>query len=242
MNKWIVVLIIMSILGVSSIAIFNYINYEPENIVQNYLISNNKVEVIKESNLVIFEPKIKKDIGIIFYPGGLVSPEAYAPLCFNLAEEGYEVFLTKMPLNLAVFKINAAEKIINEYNFNKWVIMGHSLGGAMAAKFIYDHPNLLFGLVLLASYPAESNDLSNYNIKVLSIHGELDGLATKEKIEKYKDLLPNDTKYVMINGGNHSNFGYYGFQKGDNKSTINRDEQQKIIIKEILLFLESIGG
>ncbi|OQY08650.1 MAG: hypothetical protein B6I29_05165 [Marinitoga sp. 4572_148] len=240
MNKWIIVLLIISVLGISSIALFNYVNYEAESVVNKYLSSNEKVKVIEEGNIIRFQPTIKKDIGVIFYPGGLVSPEAYSPLCFNLAEEGYEVFLVKMPLNLAVFDSNAAEKIINEYDYKKWVIIGHSLGGAMAAKYIYDHPDTISGLVLLASYPAESNDLSNYNIKVLSIHGELDGLATKEKIEKYKPLLPEDTIYIMIKGGNHSNFGYYGFQKGDNKPEITKDEQQKIIKEEIINFLKNL--
>ncbi|KAF2956906.1 alpha/beta fold hydrolase [Marinitoga sp. 38H-ov] len=240
MNKWFIVLIIISILGASSIALFNYVNYESENIVQNFLVSNEKINVIIKDNIINFQPKIKKEIGIIFYPGGLVSPEAYAPLCFNLSKEGYDVFLIKMPLNLAVFNINAAKKIIDKVNYKNWLIIGHSLGGAMASKFIYDNPDLISGLILLASYPAETNNLSNYNIKVLSIYGELDGLATKEKIEKYKLLLPKNTKYIMINGGNHSNFGYYGFQKGDNKSTITKEKQQKIILKEILSFLSNL--
>ena len=82
----------------------------------------------------------------------------------------------------------------------------------MAAKFVYDNPNKISGLILLAAYPGKQNNISNYNIKVLSVFSELGGLSTPEKIENYKYLLPKDTQYVTIKGGNHSNFGYYGFQ------------------------------
>ena len=179
-------------------------------------------------------------MAIIFYPGGFVYPEAYSPLCYKISERGYRVFLVKMPLNLAVLKPNAAQKIIDEFNLDKVVLAGHSLGGAMEAKFVYDNPNKIRGLILLAAYPGKQNNISNYNIKVLSVFSELDGLSTPEKIENYKYLLPKDTQYVMIKGGNHSNFGYYGFQKGDNPSTISKEEQQKIILQNILEFLKTL--
>jgi hypothetical protein len=43
----------------------------------------------------------------------------------------------------------------------------------------------------------------------------------------------------MIEGANHSQFGYYGFQFGAGEPTISREEQQKITRKEILKFLNS---
>jgi len=240
MNKWLWTLIVFSVLGITLVGIFYNLNYKPEEIVKNYLISNEKVNVLVENNFVLFNPINKNDIDIIFYPGGFVYPEAYSPLCFKIAENGYRVFLVKMPLNLAVLKPNAAKEIIDKFNLDKVVLIGHSLGGAMAAKFVYDNPETISGLVLLAAYPGKSNNISKYNIKVLSIFGEFDGLATIEKIETHKNLLPDNTKYVMINGGNHSNFGYYGFQKGDNPSLIYKDEQQKIILNNILEFLKNL--
>ncbi|HKK64779.1 MAG TPA: alpha/beta hydrolase [Clostridia bacterium] len=43
--------------------------------------------------------------GLIFYPGGKVANEAYLPFLVMIAEAGYPVFLAKMPLDLAVFRI-----------------------------------------------------------------------------------------------------------------------------------------
>lgn len=107
-----------------------------------------------------------------------------------LATEGYLVIIPRMPLNLAVFGINKAEQVINAYpQVTHWVIGGHSLGGSMAAHYLYQHPDQIEGLVLLASYPASKDDLTRYAGKVLSISGSLDGLATPEKIDSSKLLL-----------------------------------------------------
>jgi hypothetical protein len=52
--------------------------------------------------------------------------------------------------------------------------------------------------------------------------------------------LPEDTKYIVIEGGNHPQFGYYGPQKGDGKASISLLEQQKITVDEILALIEQI--
>ncbi len=50
---------------------------------------------------------------------------------------------------------------------------------------------------------------------------------TLEDINKNKSKLPLTTKYVLIEGANHSKFGYYGFQLGDNKASIARELHNK---------------
>jgi hypothetical protein len=147
-----------------------------------------------------------------------------------------------MPLNLAVFGIDAAADVIAAHpEILHWVIGGHSLGGSMAASYVYDHPGQIDGLVFLASYPADSNNLSNYNGSVLSISGSNDGLATPIKIAHSIGLLPSSTKWVIVDGGNHAQFGWYGAQKGDNASTVSREEQQKIVIQSTLGLLNQVS-
>jgi hypothetical protein len=46
--------------------------------------------------------------------------------------------------------------------------------------------------------------------------------------------LPPQTRWVVIEGGNHSQFGYYGFQLGDNRATISRSAQQAATLEAIL--------
>ena len=132
-----------------------------------------------------------------------------------------------MPLNLAVFGANAAADVTAAYpDIEHWAIGGHSLGGAMAAKYAFDNPGAMAGLVFWASYPAGSNDLSGADIAVSSIYGSNDGVATPDQVLAAKPLLPANTAWVEITGGNHAQFGWYGPQEGDNPATISREEQQ----------------
>lgn len=66
---------------------------------------------------------------LIFYPGAGVEYTAYIPLLCEIAENGIDVFLVKMPFNLAFFGINRASGIISSFDYSRWYISGHSLGG-----------------------------------------------------------------------------------------------------------------
>ena len=181
--------------------------------------------------------------GFIFYPGGRVDYRAYAPMAHDLASRGYFVVIPRMPLNLAVFGVNKAEQVIHAYpQVENWVIGGHSLGGSMAAHYLYQNPDQISGLVFLASYPASSDDLSQYTGQVLSLSGSLDGLSIPADIEASKALLPETTLFVEIEGGNHAQFGWYGDQAGDNPATISHEEQQAIIVEKIADLMLSISA
>lgn len=181
------------------------------------------------------------DTGFIFYPGGHVDARAYAPMARELARNGSLVVLPPMPLNLAVLAPNTAEKIIAAHpEVSRWVLGGHSLGGAMAAHFIRNHPGEATGLALLASYPATSDDLSSADVKVVSIYATQDGLATAEKIAISRTLLPPDSRWVEIIGGNHAGFGWYGSQPGDGVASITREEQQRQVVLALTNFLSNL--
>jgi predicted alpha/beta-hydrolase family hydrolase len=140
-----------------------------------------------------------------------------------------------MPFNLAVTNKRAAVKIINDYTeIDNWVIGGHSLGGAMAASLVFDEPEMFEGLVLLAAYPPRNNNISSLDLCVTIVYGSIDQIATQSEIEESFPLLPLDTGKVLIEGGNHAQFGQYGTQNGDGVATIEPEEQLKIVIEAIL--------
>ena len=179
--------------------------------------------------------------GFIFYPGGRVDYRAYAPAARQIAAQGYLVVIPRMPLNLAVFSPNAAAQVMAAYpQITRWAVGGHSLGGAMAANFAHSHPGAVQGLVLWAAYPAGSDDLSASGLRVASISGTLDGLATPAKIQASRALLPADTTWTAIAGGDHAQFGWYGPQSGDNPAEISREEQQAQTVAATQALLESI--
>jgi pimeloyl-ACP methyl ester carboxylesterase len=195
---------------------------------------------VKSGDWLVFTPTTgAATTGLIFYPGGRVDYRAYAPMAHALAAQGYLVVIPRMPLNLAVFGIDAAGKVQAAYpNILHWFIGGHSLGGSMAADYLFKHQEQFDGLILLASYPANSDDLSRYAGKVLSLSGLLDGLATPVKITASKALLPAASQFFEIQGGDHAFFGWYGAQAGDNMATITREQQQTIVIRQIDQFMK----
>jgi pimeloyl-ACP methyl ester carboxylesterase len=112
----------------------------------------------------------------------------------------------------------------------------------MAASFADDNSDQIDGIVFFASYPANSDDLSDQDIDALSIYGTQDGLASPSKIQASKLLLPQDTRWLPIEGGNHAQFGWYGSQSGDNEATISRVAQQEQIVQATLELLSSLNG
>jgi pimeloyl-ACP methyl ester carboxylesterase len=184
---------------------------------------------------------LQPSTGFIIYPGGRVDYRAYAPTAQAIAAQGYLVVIVPMPLNLAVFNPGAAADVIAAHpEIKYWAVGGHSLGGSMAANFAHAHPGAVQGLVLWASYPASSDDLSSGTLKVLSISGTLDGLSTPTKIQASRALLPADTVFVPIEGSNHAQFGWYGPQSGDNPAAISREEQQAQIVQATVDFLYTL--
>jgi Alpha/beta hydrolase family len=241
-KHWWLILVIIPIVAAISFIAWGSIIPAPMPEALAAMQSDTQVSVTNESWLV-FQPNGQNPTsGLIFYPGGRVDPRAYAPQAHAIAAEGYLVVIVPMPLNLAVFGAERASEIIKAYPaIQHWVIGGHSLGGSMAALYADKHRDQIAGLVLWASYPASSNNLSDSSIRVVSIYASLDGLATIDKINASRALLPANTTWVQIEGGNHGQFGWYGNQSGDNPATISRVDQQKQVIQATLALLSSIA-
>jgi len=190
----------------------------------------------------------------IFYPGGAVKPEAYAPLLKEIAAEGYLVILLKVSMDLAItdiFGTPRADAVINSGNYpeiKKWAVGGHSLGGVVSGMYAADNHDIVDGLIFWASYPAGSTELQDADLKVISIYGSLDALSTPDEVlgtGENPHSLPADTEWVEIEGRNHTQFGYYGdteafLQEGDNAATIDRDNQAEQIVNATADFLENL--
>lgn len=194
------------------------------------------VDEQKDEDYIAFGEKGAK-IGVIFYQGAKVEAEAYSYLGEALAKDGHFVVMPKLPLNLAILGINEVDSVIEKYpEVQKWYVAGHSMGGAMISKYAFQHEEKVDGIIFLGSYPAD--DFSTKSIPMLSIYGEVDALATVEKIENNKKFMSKNTTMHMIKGGNHAHFGMYGEQKGDNASLITpkaqRDETVKVMEEWLL--------
>lgn len=203
--------------------------------------SDDTVEVRTEPTLT-FLPKSKKPkAGIVIYPGARVDPRSYAPLGRRLAEAGYLAAIPSVRLNMAVFEPDAAALVIAENpDVPTWIAAGHSLGGTMAARFAEANPGQFRGVIFLGSYPLAASQLKDSGLAVISIYGTLDGVSEPREVRAAELVLPANTVWVAIEGGNHAQFGYYGDQSGDNAATISREEQQRQTAEAIISFLSSL--
>lgn len=193
-----------------------------------------EVEIFEDSDgNSVFKPTAEKpSFGLVFYPGGKVEHTAYSPLMAALAELGALAVLVEMPFNLAVFDIDAADGIREQYpEIEKWYIGGHSLGGSMAASYLAEHTDEFSGLVLLGAY--STADLSSSGLSVLSVYGTEDGVMNREKYAENKKNLPKNFRELVIEGGCHAYFGMYGEQDGDGAATISCEEQILITAEAI---------
>ncbi len=181
------------------------------------------------------------DIGLILYPGGRVDFRAYAPAAHAIAAQGYPVIIVPMPLNLAVLAPNKASQVMAAYpQIQRWFLAGHSLGGTMAARFVHRHPDAVAGLILWASYPAPEDSLATFmTLSVTSIYATRDGLVAADEIQASRALLPPDTAFIPVPGGNHTQFGWYELQAGDQPATISYAEQQEAVVRATLRALGS---
>jgi len=205
-------------------------------------LESDSIVKVERDELLVFTPvKNEQRTGLIIYPGGRIDPRSYAPLARDIASQGYTVVIVPMPLNLAVFGFGRAAQVIDMHpDVKAWVIGGHSLGGSMAAKFTYENPTLIRGLLLWASYPSAQDDLSTIDLQASTIYATEDGLVQLGEIQNSLLRLPEGTSIVEIKGGNHAQFGWYGTQPGDNPASISREVQHDQILNASLEFISHI--
>jgi dienelactone hydrolase len=210
-----------------------------------------KVTVTQQSAYFKVEPaKTEAQVGMVFYPGGLVSPESYLDPLVKLVNSArsqginVRVYLVRPPLNLSVLDYTAAEKIISEDSqVENWVVGGHSLGGAMACRYTAGTSEgaagaKVKGLFLLAAYC--DTDISASAKKVISIYGSNDQVLNLDLLEQYSKNLPSSSRKKIITGMNHAQFGAYGVQRGDGPAQVSLQIAQENWIAEINNWLAEV--
>lgn len=180
-------------------------------------------------------------VGLVFSPGALTDPRAYADLLRSVAEAGYLVIILKVPFGLAFAQSGqSAGPIADHPEIAIWAVGGHSLGGVAASSFAADSPGAVSGLLLWASYP--SVDLSGTTLQVESISGSNDLLSTPADIEKSKTNLPPDAMFTEIEGGIHAYFADYGEQSGDGRPEVDRGTASAQIVAATTAFLGRLAA
>lgn len=200
-------------------------------------------------NVIVVRPPVdttERNVLVVFYPGGLVRPQAYEWLARELAVKGYTTVIPEFSFDLAVTGIDRATALIAHYGTGKKVVLaGHSLGGSMAAQYLANELKAgrqpASGLILEASYPPDGASLSTANLKALVLRAGNDGVADAAKVDGGLVLLPADAEEAVVPGAVHAFFGRYGPQSGDGIPSISRADAEAFITSQVEEFLAGIG-
>lgn len=226
-----ILVFLLIVVGASLWYVSDY--YHGEDVIK-YLISDDQVEVTTNEHGYYFDG-FGTENAIVFYQGAKVEAEAYAPLMYELSKNGIDCILVDMPFNLAFFGKDIAGKLMEQYEYENWYLAGHSFGGAIGSMYVKEQIDSFAGIILLASYATE--DFTNDNIRVLSIYGDKDGVLNLDNLIEARSLMPKNYKEVVIEGGNHAQFGSYGFQESDLEAMISASEQLQITVDNIIEFI-----
>lgn len=216
-----------------------FYSYQSHGVDKTFLQDGESTKVEDNRDFYLFTPTSRFREVLIFYPGAMVDPKAYVPLCRKIADSNIKVYLIKMPWRLASKGYNKPKELhLLDDTTKTYILSGHSQGGKMAAQFVYENPTLIDKLILIATTHPRDISLSDCKIPLMKIYGSKDGVADEKSIINNKAKLPLATKFVRIEGANHSQFGYYGFQLGDHTAAISREQQQIEMLENIMEFMK----
>jgi hypothetical protein len=194
------------------------------------------VETARELRVSAVEAK--GDFGFLIYPGAQIQPAAYLPLARETALRfDTVVIIVKFPFNFAFLDYKVGARAMDGESIAKWILIGHSLGGAFGSKLAITD-NRIKGMVLLASYPADN--LSKKNFPTLSLNGQLDAVMSEAEFAKQRKKFPLSSEFYVIGGANHSQFGSYGLMSNDSVASITAQRQRQLVLDFVADWLSTL--
>ena len=194
---------------------------------------------------IVFRPVgVTPATAVVFYHGAETDPRVYGRPLRAIAEQGYLVVAVTMPRYLAVMKPAKADEVIDAFpSINSWVIIGHSMGGAMAAKYASEHPDKVSGLLLWDAYPPANIDLKDAAFLVGQIYRIDESGSAPENFLSASHLFPENAFLVPIKNGEHTYFGDYilAAHRPVPATSLTVDEQQQVVIDATLRFLLQVS-
>ena len=234
-------------LGVTLTVVFvswSLIAYQATSAARGAALTDANVSVTHEDGIWLFVPATgtaaRSERGLVFFPGALVSSLAYAPIARAAAMIGHPSAIIDLPNRGAFGGANdpkvfeRARRLMHSVaGTTQWIIAGHSRGAVVATSVAAERWPEVAGVVLLGTTHPRDVDLSGLEIPVTKVVGTNDRIAPIARSEENRALLPTSTRWVRIEGANHSQFGWYGFQPGDGMADVSREEQHATVINAV---------
>lgn len=216
LGVWLIVVVLLAV--TASVLYFGTAFHGSDASVQS-VIEDDRIDVQRVGGDYVLRPANgESTTGLVFYPGARVHPDAYlASLSPLVSDANVTVVIVKMPLNLAILDQDAATRVLDRnHEIQRWYVGGHSLGGAMACRYAGDNPDRVSGVVLLGSYCDQS--ITNTDLRVLSVTGSEDTVLDRDTYERNEGNVPANATFHELPGVNHTQFGSYTGQPGDQPS------------------------
>lgn len=231
-----VLLIIMSVLGVYSV-----LRYDSAS--SNILEITESFDYEETDDWYVFANDLTSksaSAGVVLLQKNKVDEKAYFYLANTLQKKGYNVFIPKNFLKQPAFSINIIDKMQKRYNnIDNWVIGCHGNSCGTFERYSTQLTNKITGLFYLGALPKEKTIKSNVPICV--IYGVNDSVINKSVLTDDNILYHSDNVEVyIIEGGNHTNFGYYKLDRNDTEASITAKEQQDIVARRLQQFITKI--
>jgi len=225
--------VFLSITGILALTIMAFLLYYNKALPE-------ALEIAKRMDRIGNDYYFKGDsnIGFIIFSGAKADEKSYAYMAELLHEAEHTVVVPKVLFHLSATGIHHGLEIMESNpEIEKWVLIGHSLGGLPASRIAVKMPGKLLGVALLATYM--STDLSELDIGAIRITAENDKIMNKKMMEAHLDYLPKNSISVTLAGANHQGFGAYDSLSHEGETTITWKEQQEQTVRLILGFFDA---
>lgn len=201
-------------------------------LVQEYLEGDSDVSVEPGLFGTLFDGN-GTDSVIVFYGMKGVDEKAYAPMLYALAKGGVDCLIVNMPLkDPSLFRWGAA-LFMAEYRYKNWYLAGHGEGAKEAGVFASKHVDQFKGLICLGGFPEVNLNTAAFDVWM--IYGSQDRIFNRNA---YQKNAPYQAVEHVIDGGNFSQFGYFGLYEdgdvSDAAASITPEAQQKEVVDFLL--------
>jgi pimeloyl-ACP methyl ester carboxylesterase len=227
------------VLLASPVAMF--LMFRAQNLPSDTFATTDSLRVTESDTYVRFQPASATRVAWMLIPGCPADPHAYAPLARAVALQGVLSVIVKVPYRCAPWPPHQAQLrqrvngVIDTCFDCSWTLAGHSRGARHALEIASSLPaGRISSLVLIGSTHPRDTNYATLGIPVMKILGSDDGVAPVEEALSHRALLPSTTRWEVIDGANHAQFGHYGYQLWDHMARITREEQQKRVAELVV--------
>lgn len=235
----------LGVLSLLAAPIAAFLMFRAQNLPPDTWSSNDGIQVADSDASIRFEPVQRAAAaGWMLLPGCPADPYAYGPLARAVAARGLASVIVKVPYLCAPMAEHRATlqrrvvEVMDGCRECRWSLAGHSRGATHALRLVDTLPaGRVAGLIVIGSTHPRDRSYSHLKMPVMKIMASLDGVAPLEASTANRALLPPQTRWEVIEGGNHSQFGYYGFQLFDGRAAISREAQHETVAALVAEFL-----